>query len=196
MNIYHFHPTTGVYLGQGGADTDPLDTGNWLYPANSTLTPPPTVGGGFVTKFENGAWQTAALPAPEPVPVPPTPAEIKVANLKKIDANVDLLYALAIGNRATEYSEAEVQATSYKNTGYSGTTPPYVASWLSYNTKGLTTAQQAADDILTQASTWRSASSAIRSNRLAAKKNLANDVPTAMAQWEGFVTAIRGQLGL
>lgn len=126
----------------------------------------------------------------------PTAAETKAANVKKVDADVDAIYASAIGNRATEYSEAESQAIVYKTAGYIGTVPAYVTSWLSNNTKGLTTAQQAADDIIAQANAWRGAASAIRSNRLLAKKNLTNDVPTAMASWNGFVTAIRSALGI
>lgn len=123
-------------------------------------------------------------------------ASIKAANLKKIDADVDAIYEAAIGNRATEYSEAEAQAVAFKTAGYTGTVPAFVTSWFTNNTKALKTAQAAADDIITQANAWRGAAAAIRSNRLLAKKNLANDVSTAMAQWQGFVTAIRGSLGL
>lgn len=126
----------------------------------------------------------------------PSAANIKATNIKKIDANVDAIYEAAIGNRATEYSEAETQATTFKTAGYTGTVPAYVASWLSNNTKALTTAKQAADDIIAQANAWRGAAASIRSNRLLAKKNLANDVATAMTQWQGFVTAIRGSLGI
>lgn len=123
-------------------------------------------------------------------------AYIKATNLKKIDADVDVIYEAAIGSRATEYSEAAAQATAFKAAGYTGTVPAFVANWLSNNTKGFTTATQAADDILAQATAWRSAATAIRDKRLLAKKNLSNDVATAMAQWDGFVTTIRGQLGL
>lgn len=138
-------------------------------------------------------WASENTATPADVP---SAASIKATNIKKIDADVDAIYESAIGNRATEYSEAEAQATSYKTAGYTGTVPAYVASWLSNNTKGFTTATQAADDILAQASGWRNAAAAIRSNRLLAKKNLTNDVSTAMAQWNGFVTAIRGSLGI
>lgn len=132
---------------------------------------------------------------PTPADVP-SAANIKAANAKKVDADADAIYAGAIGNRATEYGEAEAQATAFKAAGYTGTVPAFVANWLSSNTKGFTTASQATDDILAQAAAWRGAAAAIRGNRLLAKKNLINDVPTAMAQWDGFVTTIRGQLGL
>lgn len=132
---------------------------------------------------------------PTPADVP-SAASVKAANAKKVDADADSIYASAIGNRATEYSEAEAQATAFKAAGYTGTVPAFVSNWLSNNTKGFTTATQAADDILAQATAWRGAATAIRGNRLLAKKNLTNDVTTAMAQWDGFVVAIRGQLGL
>jgi hypothetical protein len=141
-----------------------------------------------ITNEEAEAIRLASIPAP----VPPTKTEL----LKKVDADVDLIYAAAIGNRATEYSEAELQANAFKAALYTGTVPPFVANWLANNTKGLTTAQEATDDIIAQANAWRGAASAIRANRLTAKKNITNDVPTAMQQWGGFVAAIRGSLGI
>lgn len=117
----------------------------------------------------------------------------KSIDIKKVDADVDLIYAQAVGNRSLEYTTAEVQAQAYKDAGYTGAVPPFVASWVSAS--GLT-ATNAANNILTQATAWRSAVEAIRTNRLLAKKNITNDVVTAMAQWNGFVAAIRGQLGL
>jgi hypothetical protein len=147
------------------------------------------VGSVAITDTEAVAIQLAANPQP-------TAADIKVSNLKKVDADVDAIYANAIGNRATEYGEAEAEANAFKAAAYLGVVPTYVASWLASNTKGLTTAQQATDDILAQATAWRGAAAAIRSNRLSAKKNISTDVPTAMAQWNGFVAAIRSQLGI
>lgn len=41
MNIYHFHPTTGEFLGVGQADPDPMNEGEWLLPAFSTDEAPP-----------------------------------------------------------------------------------------------------------------------------------------------------------
>ena len=68
MNIYHFHPLTGEYLGQGLADADPLMSGNWLYPAFTTPTEPPTTPLGFYAQYQNDVWQLVAIP-PEPEPV-------------------------------------------------------------------------------------------------------------------------------
>jgi hypothetical protein len=129
---------------------------------------------------------------PEPADVP-SAAAIKVTNIKKVDADVDAIYSQAVGNRSLEYTTAEAQAQAYKDAGYTGTVPAFVASWVTAS--GLT-ATAAADNILAQAVAWRGAVSAIRAQRLMAKTNITNDVPTAMAQWDGFVAVIRGQLGL
>jgi hypothetical protein len=194
MNIYHYHHTTGRFLGTGQADLDPLNAGEYLFPAYSTEELPPTPLEGFYTKFENGVWSNVAEPVIETLPLAPPPTKAEL--IKKVDADVDTIYAAAIGNRATEYSEAELQANAFKSAAYLGTVPSFVASWLASNTKGLTTAQEAADDIITQANAWRGAASAIRANRLTAKKNIIDEVPTAMQQWGGFVAAIRASLGI
>lgn len=117
----------------------------------------------------------------------------------KIDVDVDAIYAAAIGNRTTEYTEAEVEALAYKEAGYTGVVPDSVTSWA--NPKKWTPTQ-AADDILSKATQWRSAAKAIRASRLN-QKELAreafdsldvNGFETAVAQWNGFVVYIRGIL--
>ena len=120
-------------------------------------------------------------------------APTKTELIKKIDADVDAIYGDAVGNRSLEYTTAEEQAQAYKDAAYAGTVPPFVASWVTAS--GLT-AQAAADNILAQAVAWRGAVAVIRAQRLQAKANVTANVPTAMAQWGGFVAVIRGQLGL
>ena len=117
----------------------------------------------------------------------------KSLNIKKIDDDVDVIYAQAVGNRSLEYTTAEQQAQAYKDAGYTGTVPPFVASWVTAS--GLT-ATNAANNILAQAVSWRGAVEAIRANRLQAKANINAGVLTAMTQWNGFVAVIRSQLGL
>lgn len=85
MNIYHFHPATGVYLGQGEADADPLNEGNWLLPAHSTILAPPSVGVGLFAKFDGTAWQTVVVSPAPPEPIPPTLAELKAAKNNEIN---------------------------------------------------------------------------------------------------------------
>lgn len=95
MNIYHFHPATGVFLGQGMADPDPLTPGAWLLPAHCTVEPPPAIAAGFFAQFEAGVWQTVALPPEPPAPIPPTLAELKA--LKNTEINT----ARLLVNRTT-----------------------------------------------------------------------------------------------
>lgn len=113
--------------------------------------------------------------------------------LKKIDSDVDKIYADAVGNRTTEYQTAESEATAYKAALYTGAVPSCVASWATAS--GLSN-QAAADNILAQATAWRGAVSAIRAQRLSAKAAVNANSTTAMAAWAGFVSVIRGQLGL
>jgi hypothetical protein len=77
MNIFHYHPETGVYLGQGLADESPLEPGVWLIPAHATGTQPPVAGESEQAIWANGAWAVEPIPAPEPEPetLPVVPAE-------------------------------------------------------------------------------------------------------------------------
>ncbi|MEX0306022.1 MAG: hypothetical protein AB3N12_01435 [Ruegeria sp.] len=56
MNIFHFHPDTGEYLGQGIADRDPLDSDRYLIPYNATTEEPPTIGSNKVRVHLDGDW--------------------------------------------------------------------------------------------------------------------------------------------
>ena len=57
MKIYHYHPTTGEYIGEGMADKDPLEENNWLIPAHAThIAPPPQAEGKSIT-FDGAEWQ-------------------------------------------------------------------------------------------------------------------------------------------
>lgn len=136
----------------------------------------------------------------KPVAVAPqfTQAELVTNAVLQIDVDTDAIYGAVLGNRAQEYTLAEADATAYKAAGYTGTVPASVQCWAT--TKSWT-AKQAADDILATAAAWRSAQAAIRAQRLSSKEAVrtANDaagVTTAMAAWAGFVTTIKGQLGI
>lgn len=129
----------------------------------------------------------------------PKPLEdVKAKYLIQIDADTDAIYAAAIGNRGPEYTEAESAANAYKDAGYTGDVPSAVQSWA---TAKNWTAQQAADDILAAAAQLNTAKLAIRAERLLCKEQVraaadAGAVKDVMTQWAGFVTVIRGQLGL
>lgn len=55
MQIYHYHPVTGEFLGEGTADESPLEPGAYLVPANATTTAPPTAMSGKVRVWR-GEW--------------------------------------------------------------------------------------------------------------------------------------------
>jgi hypothetical protein len=128
----------------------------------------------------------------------PALAERIAAAMRKIDADADAIYGSVLGNRGEEYKGAEADAKAFKQAGYSGAVPTGVSSWVAAS--GMT-AQGAADDILATADNWRGAMAQIRSNRLARKKAVeaAADqagIDAAMAQWNGFATAMRAALGI
>lgn len=159
---------------------------------------------------QNGwLWDGSAFAAP-PAPYVPTQEELDAiaaaesarvltaarANLiRQIDADTDAIYRAVQGDRAMEYVLAESDAKAYKAAGYTGTVPDSVASWAS--AKGQT-ATWAADDILTTATGWRQAQSAIRATRLTCKEQAraATDLAPVVAQWAGFLMTVKAALGV
>jgi hypothetical protein len=138
-------------------------------------------------------WETHPLAADK---IAANLTAAKNALILKIDADADAIYHAVMGNRATEYSQANADATAYKTAGYTGTVPAYVQAWATATGK---TAQWAADDILATAAAWLQAQAAIRQNRLARKEaaRTATDsgaLIVVKSQWESFVAAIKGQL--
>ena len=73
MNIYNYHPSTGVFVGISQADPDPLVEGSWLVPAYATTVEPPQFGIHEHPVWNGTAWVLQAIPSePEP-PAPPEP---------------------------------------------------------------------------------------------------------------------------
>lgn len=70
MQIFHYHPETGISLGQGTADESPLEPGVWLIPAHATDKQPPKGGDGEQIVWVEGRWQVLPIPEPEPEPEP------------------------------------------------------------------------------------------------------------------------------
>jgi hypothetical protein len=54
--IYFYHPSSGLLLGEGRADPDPMQPGQWLMPANATPESPLTQAQGQVVVFKQSAW--------------------------------------------------------------------------------------------------------------------------------------------
>ena len=120
------------------------------------------------------------------------------AALREIDTAADQIYGDMTGRRGDEYQASEEQAKAFAAAGYAGAAGPMVQSWASI--KGWS-AQQAADDILTQANAWRAAMAQIRAKRLGAKEAVRAaqapaGVSAAMDAWTAFVAQIRGALGV
>lgn len=83
MKIFHYHPETGILLGEGKADPSPLETDVWLIPAHATTDEPPELSDGEQVVRVGDAWQVQPIPEPEPdsEPLPdpepiPDPAEL------------------------------------------------------------------------------------------------------------------------
>lgn len=79
MKIFHYHPDTGIYLGEGMADPSPLEPGQWLIPAYATSAAPPDAPDGQQAVMLRGAWRLQTIPAPMPEPEPepkPEPADL------------------------------------------------------------------------------------------------------------------------
>lgn len=145
--------------------------------------------------YENGEWTLVAADAYAARAAEDLARRVS-AVVRKIDADADSIYTAALGNRATEYAQAEADATAYKVAAYSGQVPGYVQAWATATNK---TAQWAADDILATAQGWRNAQAAIRLNRLTCKEaargaTTPSGVATVEAQWAGFLSAIKTQL--
>lgn len=72
MKIYHYEASSGFYLGEGLADPDPMEEGNWLIPAHATSVEPIEVPEGSLAKFNGTSWEEFIIPEepvePEPIP--------------------------------------------------------------------------------------------------------------------------------
>lgn len=88
MKIYHYHPETQEYLGEGLADESPLEPGVWLIPAHATEAAPPPPVAGKTRHIEGGAWVYRDVPPP-PSPPEKTTEEIKAEARRQIEAERD-----------------------------------------------------------------------------------------------------------
>lgn len=56
--VYHYDSQHKNLTGTSLADSDPLQVGVWLYPANSTLVPPPDTSPGYTPVFNGTSWES------------------------------------------------------------------------------------------------------------------------------------------
>lgn len=113
-------------------------------------------------------------------------------------ADVDAIYAAAIGGRAPEYEQAEQAAIAFQAAGYTGTASPYVAGYAV--TAGITD-RQSADLIIGRANGLRAAVLAMRSTRFTAQSSMRAattqaELDAAVAAWTAFIAQVRASLGL
>lgn len=120
----------------------------------------------------------------------------KITNaIAKTYADVDAVYALAVGNREPEYRDAEAEARAYQAAGYTGTVSPYISGWASSQTPTLTN-QQAADAIIAKADALAAAKIALRNTRFSTQAALRGaqtqaELDTIMAGWDAFVASVK-----
>ncbi|WP_017903615.1 tail fiber assembly protein [Pseudomonas asplenii] len=60
MKIYNAHPVTGEFIGEGMADPDPLEIGNWLIPAHAFTDEPPVAGKNQAAVRTDNGWELVA----------------------------------------------------------------------------------------------------------------------------------------
>lgn len=60
MKIYHYHPETKEYLGDGLADKDPMVDDSWLIPAHATSTKPPQTEKNQSAVFDEKEWSVVS----------------------------------------------------------------------------------------------------------------------------------------
>jgi hypothetical protein len=87
MQIYHYHPVTGEFLGEGVADESPLEPGAYLVPAHATTSAPPTAMAGKVRIWQ-GEWVFVDVANGEPIDPEYEPSidELKAAKIAAIRA--------------------------------------------------------------------------------------------------------------
>lgn len=120
MQIYHYDPTTLVFLTTGTADSSPLEDDVYLIPAHATeLAPPDFDPSSHFCRFVDDAWQLEAipLPEPEPVPAPPTLEQLKATRITEINGDCEKAIAeITAGYPASEvlsWSKQETEARAY-----------------------------------------------------------------------------------
>lgn len=115
----------------------------------------------------------------------------------KTYSDVDALYAVAVGNRAEEYRQAETAALAYQAAGYAGAVSEYISSWATTNPP--MTNAQSADAIIARAAALRSAMVSVRTQRFVSQAAMRAatthaELDMAIATWNTFVAATKAAL--
>lgn len=137
--------------------------------ASAYATPPDYVEVGITENENELIEEDAALYKSLGIVITNPNLPLSIYFMARVDELADQVYDLAVSSPAKlqEYNEAEKQALDYKANPSSS--QPYVSSWA--HAKGWTN-DQAADDILKTAATFRQMMLYIRTQRLAAKEQM------------------------
>lgn len=186
----------GVFVMAVEADESPLEPGVYLIPGGAVDAAPPEMPAGQRARWDGAAFVLEPLPPGEVLPpwVPPTPEQLQADALRRIDADVNALYADVVGPRAPEYDLAEREAQAWVTAEHADPAPASVASWAAASGQS---EPAAAADMLAKAAAWREAMAQVRAQRLAAKAAVrAGNVDAALATWAAFIAAMRLQHGV
>lgn len=152
----------------------------------------------FIDENGRAAWRTVAdkgdlLPGEffSTEPPAPTLAQVKLDLCAQVDAARDEAYAAIGGNnagRVQEYIMARADAVAFRDAGYTGTVPVFVASWVTPERD----AQQSTDGIIATADAWTEFVGMVRSYALPGKYavNMAADEASARAAADQAITSI------
>lgn len=122
-----------------------------------------------------------------------------VAAVAKCYTDIDAVYADAIGNRAVEYTDAEIDARAFIA---GAPVTENVSSYAVSNPTGQTqTNQWAAEQIVARADAFKTAQIAMRARRFETQAALRAcvtpaDLAHAVYLWDQFITGLRTQLDL
>jgi hypothetical protein len=149
-----------------------------------------------INALASAEWTPAVVAAV--APVLPTLGDSKESAIAKTYADVDDLYAYAVGNREQEYLRAEVEARAYKATGYTGTVSPYTSGWGAAQTPAMT-GQQSADAIIAKADALAAAKLALRNTRFTSQAAMRaattqSELDAEVAAWDAFCATVKAGL--
>lgn len=124
-------------------------------------------------------------------PPAPTLAQVKLDLCAQVDAARDAAYAAIGGNnagRVQEYIMARADAVAFRDAGYTGPVPVFVASWVTPERN----AQQSTDGIIATADAWTEFVGVVRSYALPGKYavNMATDEASARSAADQAIASI------
>lgn len=130
-------------------------------------------------------------------------AEIQTDAVNQTYKDVDYVYGVAVGNRATIYKIAESDARAYKAAGYTGPVSESIAGYARKNVATLVpqSNQWAADQIIARADAFQYAEMLMRNTMFASQVDMrlattSAQLITAVTAWNGFISGVLAQLGL